>query len=182
MAKCRRMHWWFYRFVLLIVHFFRCANVEEDCDMTNREIRDHKAQGLVRFLRQNITKIMRPSVSLTTVLDSQYVSETLSESQVLQIKQLYSHYHKLAVCYGWAYKRLRKTAVALKMTSTVLTVVGAAMTPLSLITLVVSGVGVCVRAYSDARNLASKVQRYSFTHTLYLKVLDYLISYLRGLP
>ena len=58
----------------------------------------------------------------------------------------YSYYHKLATCYKWKYKKLKKIKLALNMTSMSLTVVGNALVPIThFASLSIIGVGVLIQ-------------------------------------
>ena len=58
--------------------------------------------------------------------------EILRKLTIKEVKKLinwYSYYHKLATCYKWKYKKLKKTKLLLNMPSISLTVIGSALMP-----------------------------------------------------
>ena len=59
------------------------------------------------------------------------IHNKLTEEEVNKLKDLYSYYHKLAICYKWKYKRLKKIKLALNMSSIALTVIGSALVPVT---------------------------------------------------
>ena len=107
----------------------------------------------------------------------------LTEEEVNKLKNWYSYYHKLATCYKWKYKKLKKQRLALNMTSMSPTVIGSALVPLThFASLSTTGVGVLIQGYLTKSDIVKKVESCKFAYTNYNKILIQLKTYFTGVP
>ena len=64
---------------------------------------------------QNIAYYINEKIHNSLAVSS---AVSLTEEEVNKLKNLYSYYHKLATCYKWKYKKLKKQKLVLNISST----------------------------------------------------------------
>ena len=127
---------------------------------------------------------MRKSVKHLDIHKIKAVSSALSlTEEVNKLKNLYSYYHKLATCYKWKYKKLKKQKLVLNMSSIALTVIGSVLVPLThFISLSITGVGVIIQGYITKSDINKHIESCRFAYTSYNKILIQLKTYFNGIP
>jgi len=93
------------------------------------------------------------------IFNFNHISEELSESQIIKLRNLYRFYHKQFICYKWKYQKLKKNKFALEMSSIALTVSGAIIGSVTLNPIplaILSGSGVLIQGYSTNLELKEK--------------------------
>ena len=114
-----------------------------------------------------------------------HISDKLKEDEIAKFKALYRHYHRQFKCYQWKYKKLRRSKLALELSSIGLTTLGAIVGGITLNPIILaslSGSGIMIQAYLTKSDLNKREDRCRFAYTSYEKVLVQLKSFLRGLP
>ena len=119
-----------------------------------------------------------------SIFNWNHISKELTEEQVAKLKALYKFYHKKYWLYKMTFKYFKKAnlvcnigSVALVVTGTV--VGGVTLNPIVLGT--ISGVGLLLKTYSEAKNYKRKIEICKFAYTSYEKVLTDLRSFMRGI-
>ena len=114
-----------------------------------------------------------------------YISKGLSTDEKQKLFDLYFYYHKLAVCYKWKYKRLKRLVLLANRSSIGLISIGAIAGRVTLnpiILGVLTGTGVMIKGYMSNSDVSNKVKKCKFAYTSYEKVLTQIRSSLRGIP
>ena len=113
-----------------------------------------------------------------------HISSDLTEDQIYKLKALYKFYHKKYWLFKMTYKYFKKVDLACTIGSVFLVVTGTVAGGVTLNPAVlgsISGSGLLLKAYSEAKNYKRKIEMCKFAYTSYEKVLTYLRSYMRGL-
>ena len=119
-----------------------------------------------------------------SIFNWNHVSENLTEDQIYKLKALYKFYHKKYWLFKMTYKYFKKVDLACNIGSVLLVVTGAVvggvtLNPIPLGT--ISGSGLLLKTYSEAKNYKRKIEMSKFAYTSYEKVLTDLRSFMRGL-
>ena len=117
------------------------------------------------------------------VFEFNHIDKSLSELEVLTLKDFYKHYHKKYWCFKKSFKRFKFLDETLTLSGGGLVVIktiagGIALNPLILG--VINGVGVLVSSISKMKNYKKKIEMSQIAFTTYEKVLVELRSALRG--
>ena len=118
-----------------------------------------------------------------SIFNWNHISENLTEDQISELKALYKFYHKKYWLFKMTFKYFKKAELSCNIISALLvtlgTVVGAVtLNPIILGT--ISGSGVLLKTYSEAKNFKRKIEMCKFAYTSYEKVLTDLRSFMRG--
>ena len=121
---------------------------------------------------------------MKNIFNWNHVSEKLTEDQISELKELYKFYHKKYWLFKMTFKYFKKAELACNIGSVLLVVTGTVvggvtLNPIPLGT--ISGSGLLLKTYSEAKNYKRKVEMSKFTYTSYEKVLTDLWSFMRGL-
>ena len=108
-----------------------------------------------------------------------HVSEKLTENQISELKALYKFYHKKYWLTKMTYKYYKKAELTFNIGSVLLVVGGVTLNPIPLG--IISGAGLLLKTYSEAKNYKRKIEMSKFAYTSYSKVLTDLRSFMRGL-
>ena len=113
-----------------------------------------------------------------------HISSNLSEDQISELKALYEFYHKKYWLFKMTHKYFKKAELVCNIGSVVLVVSetvtgGVTLNPIVLGT--ISGAGLLLKTYSEAKNYKRKIEMCKFAYTSYEKVLTDLRSFMRGL-
>ena len=119
-----------------------------------------------------------------SIFNWNHVSENLTEDQIYKLKALYKFYHKKYCLFKMTYKYFKKVDLACNIGSVLLVVTGTVvggvtLNPIPLGT--ISGSGLLLKTYSEAKNYKRKIEMSKFAYTSYEKVLTDLRSFMRGL-
>ena len=112
-----------------------------------------------------------------------HISENLTEDQISELKALYRFYHKKYWLYKMTFKYFKKSELTCNILSAFLVVTGTIAGGVSLNPIVlgvISGSGVLLKTYSEAKNYKRKIEMCKFAYTSYEKVLTDLRSFTRG--
>ena len=113
-----------------------------------------------------------------------HVSEKLTENQISELKALYKFYHKKYWLAKMTYKYFKKTELACNIGSALLVAIGTIVGGVTLNPIplgVISGTGLLLKTYSEAKNYKRKIEMCKFAYTTYEKVLTHLRCFMRGL-
>ena len=113
-----------------------------------------------------------------------HIADTLTEDQISKLKALYKFYHKKYWLFKMTFKYFKKAELACNIGSVLLVVTGTVvggvtLNPIPLGT--ISGAGLLLKTYSEAKNYKRKIEMSKFAYTSYEKVLIDLRSFMRGL-
>ena len=113
-----------------------------------------------------------------------HVSENLTEDQISELKALYKFYHKKYWLFKMNFKHFKKAELTCNIVSVFLVVTGTVaggltLNPIPLGT--ISGAGLLLKTFSEAKNYKRKIEMCKFAYTSYEKVLTDLRSFMRGL-
>jgi len=119
-----------------------------------------------------------------TIFNFNHIDNNLTEAEISELKALYKYYHKKYWLFKTTYQYLKKMDLACKIRSVGLiatwTIVGAAtLNPIVLGT--ISGAGLILSAFTEAKNYKRKIEMCKFAYTSYEKILTEIRSFLRGL-
>ena len=135
----------------------------------------------------NIMKTKKPVLNMVmgkkNMFHSNHISTLLTEEEIIKLKKLYMHYHRLYKCYYWKYKKLKRLYLTLTLSSIGLTVVGTISGTITLNPIVMAGVagpGVMIQGYLTKSNLRQKITKCHFAYTSYKKILVQLRNFLSG--
>ena len=101
-----------------------------------------------------------------------------------EIKALYKFYHKRFWCYKKAFKHFKRLNLIINVSSTSLVVIGSIVGGVTLNPIIlgtISGIGILLKTFSEAKNYQRKIKMCKFAYTSYEKILTDLWSFLRGL-
>ena len=113
-----------------------------------------------------------------------HVSEKLTENQISELKVLYKYYHKKYWLFKFTYKYFKKVDLVCTLGSVSLVLTGTVAGGVTLNPAVlgsISGAGLLLKAFSEAKNYKRKIEMCKFAYTSYDKVLTNLRSFMRGL-
>ena len=113
-----------------------------------------------------------------------HVSEKLTDDQISELKALYKFYHKKYWLFKMTYKYFKTAELACNIGSALLVVTGTVVGGVTLNPIplgVISGTGILLKTYSEAKNYKRKIEMCKFAYTSYEKVLTDLRSFMRGL-
>ena len=119
-----------------------------------------------------------------SIFNWNHISENLTNDQISELKDLYKFYHKKYWLTKMTYKYYKKAELACNIGSVLLLVTGTVvggvtLNPIPLGT--ISGAGLLLKTYSEAKNYKRKIEMSKFAYTSYSKVLTDLRSFMRGL-
>ena len=129
--------------------------------------------------------MLKRAVTRRSCIKFNHISKDISTDEKQKLFDLYFYYYKLAVCYKWKYKRLKRLVQFANMSSIGLTSIGAVVgggTLNPIILGVLTGTGVMIKGYMSNSDVSYKVERCKFAYTSYEKVLTQITSSLRGIP
>ena len=113
-----------------------------------------------------------------------HVSGKLTDDQISVLKALYKFYHKKYWLFKMTYKYFKKAELACNIGSVLLVVTGTVVGGVTLNPIVlgtISGTGILLKTFSEAKNDKRKIEMCKFAYTSYEKVLIDLRSFMRGL-
>ena len=112
------------------------------------------------------------------------MSENLTDDQISELKSLYKFYHKKYWLFKMTFKHFKKLDLACTLGSAVLVITGTVVGSITLNPLplgLISGSGILLKTYSEAKNYKRKIEMSKFAFTTYAKILTDLRSFMRGL-
>ena len=107
-------------------------------------------------------------VSKRDVFNFDHIDTSLSPEKIQEIKSLYRYYHKLMWCHRKAYRYFRRMNLLCKVGSSSLIVTGGvagAVTMNPVVLGVISGLGVLLKIFFEAKNYSRLVEIRRFTYT-----------------
>ena len=113
-----------------------------------------------------------------------HISSDLIEDQISELKALYKFYHKKYWLFKMTFKYFKKAELACNIGSVLLVVTGTVVGGVTLNPVVlgtISGSGLLLKTYSEAKNYKRKIEMSKFAFTSYEKVLTDLRSFMRRL-
>ena len=113
-----------------------------------------------------------------------HISDKLTEDQISELKALYTFYHKKYWLFKMTFNYFKKAELACNIGSVLLVVTGTVAGGVTLNPIVlgtISGSGLLLKTYSEAKNYKRKIEMCKFAYTTYEKVLTDLRSFMRGL-
>ena len=119
-----------------------------------------------------------------SIFNWNHVSENLTEDQISELKALYKFYHKKYWLAKMTFKYYKKAELACNIGSVFFIVTGTVVGGVTLNPIplgVISGSGLLLKSYSEAKNYKRKIEMLKFAYTSYEKVLTHLRSFMRGL-
>ena len=111
------------------------------------------------------------------------MSSDLMKDQISELKALYKFYHKKYWLFKMTYKHFKRTDLVCNIGSVSLVVIGTVVGSITLNPAVIgaiSGSGLLLKTYSEAKNYKRKIELCKFAYTSYEKVLTELRSFMRG--
>ena len=121
---------------------------------------------------------------MKNIFNWNHVSEKLTEDQISQLKALYKFYHKKYWLAKMTFKYYKKAELTCNIGSVLLVVTGTVVGGVTLNPIVlgtISGTGILLKTFSEAKNCKRKIEMCKFAYTSYEKVLIDLRSFMRGL-
>jgi len=121
--------------------------------------------------------------SKANVFEFNHIDNSLSESEIITLKDFYKHYHKKYWCFKRSYKRYKILDETLTLSGGGLVVIGTIAGGITLnpiILGVINGAGVIVASISKMKNYKKKMEMTQIAFRSYEKVLVELRSALRG--
>ena len=118
-----------------------------------------------------------------SIFNWNHVSENLTEDQISELKALYKFYHKKYWLFKMTFKYFKKAELTCNIGSVLLVVIGTVVGGVTLNPIIlgtISGSGVLLKTYSEAKNYKRKIEMCKFAYTTYAKVLTLLRSFMRG--
>jgi len=119
-----------------------------------------------------------------SIFNWNHVSEKLTEDQIFELKALYKFYHKKYWLAKMTYKYYKKVELTCNIGSALLVITGTVVGGVTLNPIplgIISGAGLLLKTYSEAKNYKRKIEMSKFAYTSYSKVLTDLRSFMRGL-
>jgi len=119
-----------------------------------------------------------------SIFNWNHISENLTDDQISELKALYKFYHKKYWLAKMTYKYYKKAELTCNIGSALMVITGTVvggvtLNPIPLGT--ISGAGLLLKTYSEAKNYKRKIEMSKFAYTSYSKVLTDLRSFMRGL-
>ena len=121
---------------------------------------------------------------MKNIFNWNHVSEKLTEDQISQLKALYKFYHKKYWLAKMTFKYYKKAELTCNIGSVLLVVTGTVVGGVTLNPIplgIISGSGLLLKTYSEAKHYKRKIEMSKFAYTSYEKVLIDLRSFMRGL-
>ena len=118
-----------------------------------------------------------------SIFNWNHISEKLTEDQISELKALYKFYHKKYWLSKMTFKYFKKAELACNIGSVLLVVTGTVVGGVTLNPVVIgtiSGSGLLLKTYSEAKYYKRKIEMCKFAYTTYGKVLTNLRSFMRG--
>ena len=118
-----------------------------------------------------------------SIFNWNHISENLTEDQISELKALYKFYHKKYWLFKMTFKYFKKAELSCNIGAALLVVTGTitgAVTLNPVILGTISGSGLLLKTYSEAKNFKGKIEMCKFAYTSYEKVLTELRSFMRG--
>ena len=118
-----------------------------------------------------------------SIFNFNHVSDDLTEDQISELKALYKFYHKKYWLYKMTFKYFKKAELLCNIASASLVIIGTVVGAITLNPIVlgsISGSGVLLKTYSEAKIYKRKIEMCKFAYTSYAKVLTDLRSFMRG--
>ena len=119
-----------------------------------------------------------------SIFNWNHTSENLTDDQISELKALYKFYHKKYWLSKMTFKYFKKAELICNIGSVLLVVIGTVVGGVTLNPIplgIISGSGLLLKTYSEAKNYKRKIEMCKFTYTTYEKVLTDLRSFMRGL-
>ena len=119
-----------------------------------------------------------------SIFNWNHISDKLTEDQISELKALYKFYHKKYWLFKMTFKYFKKAELVCNIGSAVLVVTGTVAGSVTLNPIVlgtISGAGVLLKTFSEAKNYKGKIEMCKFAYTSYEKILTDLGSFMRGL-
>ena len=119
-----------------------------------------------------------------SIFNWNHVSEKLMEDEISELKALYKFYHKKYWLFKMTFKYFKKAELVCNIGSVLLVVTGSVVGAVTLNPIplgIISGSGLLLKTYSEAKNYKRKIEMCKFAYTTYEKVLTDLRSFMRGL-
>ena len=110
-------------------------------------------------------------------------SKDLSQEEIVEIKEIYKYYHKKHRPFKKSHTFYKTTDLSCKIASTGLVATGTiagAITLNPIVLGVISGSGLILNTFAEAKNYKRKIEVCKFAYTTYEKILIDLWSHLRG--
>ena len=120
---------------------------------------------------------------LRSIFNWNHISDKLSADQISELKALYKFYHKKYWLFKMTFKYYKKAELSCNIVAALLVVIGTitgAVTLNPVILGTISGSGLLLKTYSEAKNFKGKIEMCKFAYTSYEKVLTELRSFMRG--
>ena len=117
-----------------------------------------------------------------SIFNWNHISENLTEDQISELKALYKFYHKKYWLFKMTFKYFKKAELSCNIGAAFLVVTGTitgAVTLNPVILGTISGSGLLLKTYSEAKNFKGKIEMCKFAYTSYEKVLTELRSFMR---
>ena len=117
------------------------------------------------------------------IFEFNHIDNSLSETDLKTLKDLYKHYHKKYSCFRKSYKRYKILDETITMSDVGLVIIGTIVGGVTLnpiILGVINGAGVIVSSVSKIKNYKKNIEMTQIAYVTYKKVLVELRSALRG--
>ena len=117
------------------------------------------------------------------IFEFNHIDNSLSESEVKTLKDLYKHYHKKYWCFRKSYRRYKILDETITMSGVGLVIIGTIVGGVTLnpiILGIINGFGVIVSSVSKIKNYKKNIEMTQIAFVTYEKVLVELRSALRG--
>ena len=118
-----------------------------------------------------------------SIFNWNHVDENLGEDQISELKALYKFYHKKHWLYKMTFNYYKKAELVCNIGSVLMVVTGGVVGGVTLNPIVIgtiSGAGLLLKTYSEAKNFQRKIEMTKFAYTSYEKILTDLRSFIRG--
>ena len=118
-----------------------------------------------------------------SIFNWNHLDENLTEDQISELKALYRFYHKKHWLYKMTFSHYKKAELICNIGSVLMVVTGGVVGGVTLNPIVIgtiSGAGLLLKTYSEARNFKRKIEMTKFAFTSYGKILTDLRSFMRG--
>lgn len=118
-----------------------------------------------------------------SIFNFNHIDKNKSKEEIQEIKELYKYYHYRYWCYQKASKYFKNLNLAINMSFTGLIAIGAVAGGLTFQPAIlgsISGAGLALKTFSEAKDYTRKIEMRKFAYTTYQKVLLDLRTVLRG--
>ena len=117
------------------------------------------------------------------IFEFNHIDNSLSESDIKTLKNLYKHYHRKCWCFRKSYRRYKILDETITLSGVGLVIIGTIVGGITLnpiILGVINGFGVIVSSVSKIKNYKKNIEMTQIAYVTYEKVLVELRSALRG--